>query len=248
MAKDKSRTPIIGFIHVYTVNNWVDILLEQIERVHNSGLWDKTEKIYIGFVGSDPEEKISQIQFDKSSKVKKMFHMEDPELNDSLTLAMLHQKAMSFNGNIFYIHSKGVSHHGTRTEQAQTDWRHYMEHFIIEKHEVCFNLLNSADLVGVNWVKSSDAVAKSKLHGKLVYQPVTPHLSGNFFWATSTYIRTLPRLFPIQGRYDCEFWAGRGHEYTVAELWNSGAKHHRNEYPEHLYKDKSNIIYYDGEE
>ena len=169
--------------------------------------------------------------------------MEDPELNDSLTLAMLHQKAMSFNGNIFYIHSKGVSHHGTRTEQAQTDWRHYMEHFIIEKHEVCLKELENVDVVGVNWTKSAEKQAYSILYGEMKYQPVTPHFSGNFFWATSKYIRTLPKLFPINCRYDCEFWLGQN-QPSVSELWNSGVKHHRNQYPKENYENKLNIQHF----
>lgn len=228
-----SKRPIIGFIHIYTVNNWREIFGNQIYKLKNSGLLSKVEKIYVGIIGSKVD-----INLDK---VEVLFNIDNPEIGESLTLALMHQKSMTFDGAMFYIHSKGVSRN---SPQQHTDWRNYMEYFIINRHEDCLRELEKADCVGVNWYPGGGK-SKSWMYGKLVFQPTMSCFEGNFWWTNSEYVRNLPRLFPIKGRFDSEFWIGLNNP-RVAELWHSGVRHHRDQYPQNNYMDKINVRYFKG--
>ncbi len=235
MVQNQSRN-IIGFIHCYTVNNWMEILYEQTDKIIISGLYEKVDKIYVGLVGPPIE-----LSPELPKKFNFMFHMENPEIGESLTLAMLHQKSKTFDGCIFYIHSKGASRN---SPQHQVDWRNYMEYFLIDQPKIVLKELEKVDCVGVNW-HILEGTSKSKMYGKLVFQPTTTCFAGNFWWANSEYIRNLPNLFPIKGRFDSEFWIGLNTP-KVAELWCSKVLHHRNQYPRDNYIGKINIKYFKG--
>ena len=229
---------IYGFIHTYTVNNWKDILEEQLAKILNSGLYEKVDKIYIGAVG-----KLGSLYGYGilSPKVEILYELDKPELEQSITLSFLRMFAKGRrNAKMFYIHSKGVSHIDSK---PQTDWRKLMEYYTITRHEACLHELKRADVVGTNWHLGEGWMgATSKQCGGV---QVTPHFSGNFWWANSEYLERLPSLFPLVNKYQCEFWIGKNNP-CVAELWNSGIHHHRKTYPKENYEGKKHVEYYRG--
>ena len=216
---------IYGFIHIYTVNNWQEIIEEQFLKMNKSGLLDKTERIFVGINGGD-----GQWINSLDDKVKVLYQFHKPELEQSLTLSWLRFfAAVERDAKIFYIHTKGVTHINSI---PQTDWRHMMEYFVLTKYEVCLQELEKSDIVGTNWHLGRGYMgAHSKKAGGI---EVTPHFSGNFWWSNTKYLRTLPPLFPLISKYSCEFWIGKGRP-KVSELWHSGIHHHRNPYPESNY-------------
>ena len=223
---------IYGFIHVYAVNNWLDIFENQLSKIKISGLYWKLEKI---FVGVNTEYKtIAKPSVD--SKVDVLYYLNAPD--EALTLSFLHKFCYEANAKVFYIHTKGVSRN---SPQNQVDWRNLMEYFIIENHISCLRELEKNDIVGVNWHLGEGYMnASTKSCGGT---EVTPHFSGNFWWANSDYIRKLPSIYPINSRYECEFWIGKAHP-RVAELWHSGVYHHRNTYEPSNYIGKENVRYH----
>ena len=227
------KGPIIGFCHVYAINNWKSIVNEQFTKLKESGLYNRMDRIFVGLIGTDEDIKV----FDIYDKADLIYCINKPDLYEALTLSFLHGICKTFKGYVFYIHTKGV----TRKYQCFTDWRRMMEHFIIERYELCISELWACDVVGVNWHLGEGYMNahSSKAEGI----KVTPHFSGNFWWATTKYIRTLPLLYPLESKYQCEFWIGKN-KPLIAELWNSGIHHHRNRYSSDRYKDRQMIRYY----
>lgn len=155
-------------------------------------------------------------QIDKIDLIMKKHDISTYELYDNggndwefVTLCRLHEFIIDNNDqwNILYVHSKGVNIHGSMAyengsdyNQCIEDWREYMLYFVVEKYKDCLDLLATGlyDGVGVD--------LRSRPH---------LHFSGNFWWATSDYIKTLcsPRDVRINiasERHKCEFWIGSG--------------------------------------
>lgn len=229
---------ICGHMHVYQVNNWADIIEQQLYRIKKSGLYDRMNKLYIGLLGDKPARQFSK-------KIEIIYQLNQPSLEQSFTLTHLHLSSYMFNGQIFYIHTKGVSHNSGKEDDNQKDWRKLMEHYIIDRWKTCVSELEKNDVVGVNW-----HLGEGHMNAKAKYAegtPITPHVSGNFWWATTDYIKRLPILFPLKSKYECEFWIGKTVP-KVAELWRTGIHHHRNPYPESEYIGKIKARYYYGRE
>ena len=72
------------------------------------------------------------------------------------------------------MHTKGASLADTPLQRAVNAWRKYMEYFNLERWRDCVEVLTEHETCGVE-LQSEDS-----------------HYSGNFWWATSEYIRRLP--------------------------------------------------------
>ena len=205
-------------------------------KMGQSGLLNKAEKILVGINGNDGSW-INSL----SKKVEIIYQFDKPELEQSLTLSSIRFLAsLETEANIFYVHTKGVTH---KNSLAQTDWREYMEYFILTRWKECYLELDKSDVVGVDWHLGEGYMgATSKKCGNI---PVTPHFSGNFWWATAEYLKTLPPLFPLINKYQCEFWVGMKNP-KVSELWRSGTYLHRNPYPKLNYTGCKHVRYYQG--
>ncbi len=110
------------------------------------------------------------------------------------TIDMLREYSASNNCAVLYLHTKGVS----RTGPSIDDWRACMLYWMVERWRECVDKLKGFDVVGYTRCE----------------RPL-PHFQGNFWWAKSTYLRTLddPRQIKFipsvanQGeRHKCEFW------------------------------------------
>jgi hypothetical protein len=227
---------IYGFIHVYTVNNWQEIFENQLMRLNRSRLLGRCEKIFVGINGNAGNW-INSL----SDKIQVVYQFDKPELEQSLTLSFIRFFAITkvARHTVFYIHTKGVTHNSA----TQNDWRNLMEYFTIDRHEKCVEELEKSDIVGVNWHLGEGYMgATSK---KALGAEVTPHFSGNFWWANTNYLTKLPPLYPLDSKYQCEFWIGKGNP-KVSELWRSGIHHHRHQYSESNYIGKEYVRYYTG--
>jgi len=217
------------------VNKWAEIVDNQISKMKKSGLWDKMDQLLIGYIDNGICQEEPEIF--KDDKIKIMYQSKDPTIYESLTLSNLHLISKEFDGHVFYVHTKGV----TKENNAfQNDWRVLMEYFIIERHELCLQELKHSDIVGVNWHFGEGYMGSRRKYSGGV--PITPHFSGNFWWANLRYIRRLPDLFPMKGRYDCEFWIGKAHP-KVAELWRMKKSPHKTLCPPNLYEGKEKVKY-----
>lgn len=178
----------IIFYHMLCVNDYKDRFDKTYTKIKNSGLLDITSAIFVNCVGTEKDNAIIYLKnYDKVTS-----SISEDNTDESSTLIKLWDVCQTHDGNILYLHSKGV----TRSDnQNIKSWVDLMEYFCIEKFERCFRALEKYDTCGVN----------------LSYEPMK-HYSGNFWWSTSKYIKSR-NLFDVSlsskindKRWYCEFW------------------------------------------
>lgn len=202
---------ITGYMHVACMGHWREVVNEQLAKIKSSGLYDKTDRICVTVVGADHVDALfDDDKFDVQC-FSDLTEYEFPSL----------RRIREDDGDlVWYIHTKGVSRNENRT-----NWRRYMEYFIIERHEDCIAALVDHDVCGVD----------------LMDVPF-PHFSGNFWWATGHHVRSLPDITDfvwddtimkaieysdLEERHSAEFfilsrecrskmlfWSGAYHDYT----------------------------------
>lgn len=179
----------ICFIHSCNLYNETFVLNSLLEVIMNSNLKDQLDYIYIINVGQ-PIIKDDNLNY-HDEKINVINYSTNPELYEFPTLNLIHTfSKFHQNTNVLYLHTKGASY--KEEYDYIRDWRNFMMHFLVEKSEFCLDCLNFYDTVGSNYLDNP-----------------RPHYSGNFWWAKSNYIRTLPPLKlddNKENRHDCEFW------------------------------------------
>jgi hypothetical protein len=182
------------FFHVYLKNDFSHILLNKFKKFKASGLYDKADKIYLTLFGdiekhqeflSDLKDLYRKIEY--AVIANKEFDNEADTLNFILRKAELYEK----NTPILYVHTKGVSHIHPTLKKNIDAWVRYLDLYVINKWEECLEGLEENDAAGG------------------LYETSDPkHFSGNFFWANSDYVKSLPRLntYNIDSYNRGEFW------------------------------------------
>lgn len=199
--KISEKVPIVGAYHVATFPGWEPLVIEQCSRLRDSGLCDATDRILVGVVG----------EFAVARRVIREQLGEKAEIHDggSLsayefpTLELLHQAAKTEDFLGWYIHTKGVS---SGSEGAAIH-RRQMESVVLDNFRACREVLREHDACGAEW----------RLTG---FDEPHPHFGGNFFWARSDYLASLPSPLTLDqsNRYEAEFWLGKNPSIRPFEL------------------------------
>ena len=200
------------FYHIYQSGKWKEIFKEQFGLIESSGLYDAADHIHFGINGP------MKFNYPKvGCVINDNKHMEETE-----TLKSLLEFSEGNPGyKVLYIHTKGA----TKNLKPVDDWRKMMNHFVIKNWKSCLNLLEDNDAVGCNY-------SEETFLGRY------PHFSGNFWWSTTDYIKTLNHDYlKSDRRWDREFWIGTG-SGKLLELHNSGVDHYHYEYPENFYRER----------
>ncbi len=193
------------YYHFYipdTPSHWELLLYEQLDYIEGSGLQHSCE---VEICVSSNEENYKKLQQNiKSYSFLKSFWFdanikENKNHYEGTTLLKLYDECDSYH-NVGYIHSKGI----TSLSKQVNRWRKVLEYGVIEKWKDNINALSKEyDVSGICW----DIIGN--------------HFSGNFWWAKSSYIRTLPRpviekwskqIVPINAHWSSRFryegWIG----------------------------------------
>jgi len=185
--------PIRIYYHIGAIDDdYQSIVDEQLFKLKNSGLLDCADKIYYSIVGKQqvtlPE------NFECRYKNKKFKVAELP------LLEILREDSKKDDFYCLYLHTKGSSRNYLKTPKGVGRiWRNYLDYFNIEQWKKCVTLLDSYDTVGTSLKKSAGWYLD--------------HYSGNFWWANSDYISTLPSVYDVKlkdetkdNRYKAEMW------------------------------------------
>jgi len=195
------------FYHVFCVNNWQELCEDQFANVFKSGLYDACEKMRIGVVGNE-------IEIDKfftwfPEMIKKYTPTNKIEMRSStenhfeyLTIHWLKEFCDTNDAHVLYFHTKGISQPaGSFIRLCKDDWRKFMEYECIEKWKYCDTKLDEGyDCCGTRF--------SAKKH---------VHFSGNFWWAKSSWIKTLPIVASNWRRINYEQWLLRGCRVAVVK-------------------------------
>lgn len=207
------------YYHIAQMGDWHHVVAQQLYLLQRSGLYDFVANVFVGLVGPGGIEKVTVELSDKA-----VFACVDKNLTKAElpTLDILHKHAQSEDFNVLYMHTKGVSwQEQGKSHESMTAWRKYMEHFCIGQWPECLAWLGTEhDAVGVQW----HSMSKDTGHNG--------HFSGNFWWTTSRYLRTLPNIHDVRvqsgdpERMKAEMWLGSNHGIRPKCLYT---------YPHNLY-------------
>ena len=182
------------FFHVYLKNDFSHILLSKFKKFKASGLYEKSNKIYLSLFGDieKHQEFLTDLK-DLYSKIEYVLIANKEFDNEADTLNFMLKKAEGYEKNtpMLYVHTKGVSHTHPIMKKNIGAWVRYLDLYTINKWEECIQGLRDNDAAG-GLYESSDP----------------KHFSGNFFWANSEYIQSLPRItsYNIDNYNRGEFW------------------------------------------
>lgn len=202
------------FFHVATINNYQEIFDELYNQIKISGLFEKIYKLNICTTGPN------QLRFENSPKINYKNFLELDKF-EFPTLQEIEKEIWNFEKNIkiFYLHNFG----STNDTINKKNWRKYLSYFNITQNTICINSLDDYDTCGVDYR----------------LDPL-PHYSGNFWWANSSYLKTLPKIKDISNpssdviltlRHNAELFIGMNKKIKPRILHQSNIS----QYQKHIY-------------
>jgi hypothetical protein len=210
------------FIHSCNMENVGTYRLDYlVDKLKNTNCVDIFDKIYILNIGL-PIENIYGEKYEVINHSNNILLFENPTINFMQDFSQNNP-----NSYILYIHTKGVRYNPN--DNKENDWIDYMLYFLVEQHKLCISILdNNYDTVGCNsWYDVyKDFYATT-------HPP--PHYSGNFWWANSNYLRTLPLLsIDNPERMAPEFWLFKNNPIFY-NLHSSYINHYADSFPANKY-------------
>ncbi len=163
--------------------NWsVRFNEKYMKDLNDSGLADAAQHFVAGINGGQESDVYAKLTLPKA---KHMLHGLDC-LSSNLTLEEMHTFAVDHPGwNIFHFHSKGLAHDMPEYAnyiEFEARWIKCMVNACIHNWRTCVADLETVDSVGCHWMEN-------------VGNPPVDHIwGGDFYWATSEFIASLPPL------------------------------------------------------
>lgn len=193
----KKEKMIIVVYHCYLINNWQEVVTQQLARLKNSGLYDVADSIYVTINA----EKKEQEKFVTLTKKYKKLQIEFFESNnyEHPGISKVKELGLSKECKIFYFHTKGVSNTYKKYENRASEiceekieniihWKECLEYFLIDKWKESVEKLETFDNVGVTCVNG--------------------WFCGNFWWSQSNHIKKTTNV-TYGSRWDYEAWLNR---------------------------------------
>ncbi len=181
------------FFHVYLKNDFTHILLSKFKKFKASGLYDRSDKIYLTLFGDVEkyQEFLTDLR-DLYSKIEYVLISNKEFNNEADTFNFMLKKASEYEKNtpMLYVHTKGASHTHPILKKNVNAWVRYLDLYNINKWEECLEGLKDNDAAGGFYVEDPK------------------HFQGNFWWANSDYIKSLSRIniISIEKLNRGEFW------------------------------------------
>ncbi len=197
--------PIYGIYHIYCDGKWEEMVREQMERLQGSGLLAVSEKLYISCIAKSEEdiERLKQILSEYGGeKVAFVSLSTDPTRYEFPALDYMYEKSQKEDFLFYYFHTKGITYQSLSADDREyvgfvrkiVAWRRMMEYFLMNKWKTAVNTLD----------------AGYDTYGCYLFPPFKEKMyAGNFWWARSTYFRTLPFLdedTKLHNRFMAEEW------------------------------------------
>jgi GR25 family glycosyltransferase involved in LPS biosynthesis len=206
------------FIHSCNIKNVGTYRLDYlVDKLKNNNCFDIFDKIYILNIGLPIVNKYGD-------KFQVINYSENTQLFETPTINFMQEFSQNnSNSYILYLHTKGISY---SKDDKENDWIDYMLYFLVEQSKNCISILdNLYDVVGCNYSNDLDKECFKHTHP---FPP--PHYSGNFWWANTNYLRTLP-LLSIENpdRMTPEFWLFKNTP-VFYNLHSSNVNHYHSTY------------------
>jgi predicted O-methyltransferase YrrM len=193
--------PISVFVHNYLDNNWFEIVQSQFEKLKNSELYMRADKIFYGVYSksiNDLNLFINMIKkLDTYQKIEIQIYKEN-NFEFSTLMHLQNHCRNNKNGSTLYFHTKGTSR---EYSSEISSWRECLEYFNIENWKSCVYKIKNEnyDISGALYVTWFEF---------LNYR-FENYYSGNFWWSSNEYISRLPEISNLTSmRTNAELWLG----------------------------------------
>lgn len=188
------------YYHTYLTDDlgtWTSVLLEQFKCMEDANLFSALDEIRMTCI----------TQFDMRTEVLRRlcesypanFRIDfvpnsynndkemiaginsDRTITENHTYRTIYNDCLNEDMRVCYIHSKGITSSlklnisDVQQYKNYYYWRQYLNWGVIEMWKACVSALQEHDIAGINY-----------------YTKPSKHFSGNFWWANSSYIKTLP--------------------------------------------------------
>lgn len=192
--------------HIFCVEDYIDIVTNQIERLKKSGLYDWCDKLEVTCINLT----------NNFTEIEKIFEgLDKANLNKYTQNAFEYEGinkvweySQTHKGRVLYFHSKGVSNKYRKKSTGEISewktkgvglWKEMMEYYLIDNWKDCIPKLDEYDQCGLtqhsNW------------------------LWGNFWWSNLSWIKSNPK--PAFGdRWYFEAWLNAGRNPNIYEFYH----------------------------
>lgn len=172
------------------------LLQQQMAALQDSGLESEAQRLVIGVNGRDGDLLTVASLAPESAHV--IAHHDGQSELSTLKFLRANLKPGQL---VLYHHMKGVTY---PDNTVWSRWRKCMERVCVWNWQLCVRTLvgGGFDTVGAHWMNH-------KQHS--IIPNGQRYWGGNFFWATSEYLLTLPPLpeDTRENRYEAEVWIGK---------------------------------------
>ena len=185
--------PFFIYFHIAAIGRYQEVVLDMYNMISTSGILEAVTECRCFITG--PKHNTDWVVSNFTHpKCKIMANNEDVTSYERFTLDRMyqhcHESPIPFK--VLYLHSKGVSKKNPQQATVSDLWRKLMMRMLVGHYTLCLHHLENLETVGCMYVS----------------EPL-PHYAGNFWWANSAYIRSLPKIrYPLIYYIDCELWIG----------------------------------------
>lgn len=186
--------------------NALEIISNHMGLLRDTGLESVADEIIIGINGGNESADIAKLLLPRKAKL--VFHGLDCR-NENLTILEIEKWLPDHPGYaVLYFHAKGATHKDQ--DPLRTAWRECMTRHCLSFWPRCLSDLGRGfDSVGCHWM-----TGKQTPPGQSIW-------AGNYWWAKSDFLRTLPSIMlrdrikvsgirALESRYEAEVWIGNG--------------------------------------
>lgn len=214
---------VAQFYHVWADGAWEIPLAEHVAAMREAQFF---APLNVGIIGSQAnQERVCQ-WLSRELPGQWELAASAPQGYEEVTLMAIREWALTSDGAVLYSHDKGALTRST----FEAEWRRRITRELVGKWQHCLTLLARCDAAGCHWLApGQDWPRPWPASGNLIGVS-HPHFSGNFWWATASYLRRLPgypfdvphyegccypRSVPrargeTTGRWLAELWIGLG--------------------------------------
>lgn len=182
-----------------------DVVAEQMDALKRSDLLEAATELTVGVNGGEESRMYANLII--PPKARMVYHGLGSRSENLTMLEMEEWLKTHEDWNVLYFHSKGATHTERRYIAHGTAWRRCMMKHLIWGWRKCVLDLNNVESVGCHWMHECKGTQN--------------YWGGNFWWARSSFLRTLPSILSreririsgvesLESRYEAEVWIGNG--------------------------------------
>jgi hypothetical protein len=189
----QAKKDIYLFFHICCIGDYNEIVHAIVSSLLKAGLYEKSVKIFYTILGNPSEIFIKWLE--SFSKLECIYKSADIREVEYPTLYYLQEFCKKHDVYVMYFHTKGVSN---SRDKNKIVWREHLVQKTIYEYEKCISFLNKGcHVAGCGWKEHPYH------HSVITHYDVWTHshFSGNFWWAQSYYIRSLPDIRLARSNY-----------------------------------------------